>query len=236
MKNIITTFIKKPSFINLLTVLIIGMGIFSAYKLQRTAFPNVSFDTLIISITYKGASPLEIEKLVTNPIEQIIKPLDGIDEIRSESLEGRVGITVQLNPNLKDKREVIDDIKSKVDQALQNNAPEEVDDPIYVEVGTQQQPVISISIYPKNSSLNLEEEKELRTEIMNLEDDLLDINGVAKVSRSKSWRKAEMQINLNPKLMNHFEVTSDLVINALKTRNVNRPGGFLLNNENEKKY
>ena len=234
MKNFIIFFIKKPSFINLLTVLIIGMGIFSAYKVKRTAFPTVSFDILIISITYKGASPLEVEKLVTNPIEQAIKPLDGIDELRSESLEGRVGITVQLNPNLKDKREVIDDIKSKVEQALKNNAPEEVDDPIYVEVGTQQQPIISIGIYPKNSNLNLEEEKELRSHIMDMEDEILDISGVAKVSRSKSWRKAEMQINLNPKLMNQFEVTSDLVINALKTRNVNRPGGVLLNDENEK--
>ena len=233
MKDLIVALIKKPTFVNLLTVLILLMGLISAFQVKRSAFPNVDFDVLVISMTYKGASPLEMEKLVTNPIEKAIKSLDGIDEIFSDSLEGQMGITIQLDPDSDDKQKVIDNIKNKVDQAIKD-IPSEADDPVYIEASTGQDPVIKIGIYPKKEEFNLNSEIELRSHIMALENELLDISGVSSINRNRGWRSKEMQVNLKPSLLNNYEVTSDLVVRALRNRNINRPGGTLLDEESQK--
>ena len=89
MRKVIEYFLSKSLLLNLLTALIILVGGFKAFTMNREAFPNINFDIVTVTTIYPGASPSEVEKLVTKPIEDSIKSVDGIKEYRSASIENR---------------------------------------------------------------------------------------------------------------------------------------------------
>ena len=61
--------VKNSLFINLVSILLIGAGIYFWFNMKQEAFPNISFDMVTIGTTYIGATPQEIEKLITIPLE-----------------------------------------------------------------------------------------------------------------------------------------------------------------------
>ncbi|MFN9067944.1 MAG: efflux RND transporter permease subunit, partial [Bdellovibrionales bacterium] len=89
MNRLIKFFINNALFADLVSLFIIIIGIFSLTQIRRDAFPNISFDVITISTLYPGASAEEMEKLITNPIEQDLKEVDGIKKLDSSSTEGR---------------------------------------------------------------------------------------------------------------------------------------------------
>lgn len=157
MKTILEYFLSKSIFVNLLTFLIIMFGGLTAILMNREAFPNINFDIVSISTLYPGASPQEVEKLVTNPLEKAIKEVDGIKEYRSASIEGRSGIVVTLDPDAKDSQKVVDDIKSAIDRV--EDIPEDAEDPIVTEITTARTPVIEVSVTLKNDDGSVESER-----------------------------------------------------------------------------
>ncbi|MCX8000882.1 MAG: efflux RND transporter permease subunit, partial [Leptospiraceae bacterium] len=91
MKQIIAYFIEKSILLNMFSAIVILVGAHKAMTMNREAFPNINFDIVSIVTLYPGASPLEVEKLITKPIEDSLKSVDGIKEIRSGSIENRSG-------------------------------------------------------------------------------------------------------------------------------------------------
>lgn len=112
MRAVVQYFLEKSIFLNLLTTLILGVGAYKGFTMNREAFPNINFDIVTITTLFPGASPSEVEKLVTKPIEESVKSVDGIKEFRSGSIENRSGIVITIDPNTKDTQKVVDDIKS----------------------------------------------------------------------------------------------------------------------------
>ncbi|EMJ81814.1 RND transporter, Hydrophobe/Amphiphile Efflux-1 (HAE1)/Heavy Metal Efflux (HME) family, permease protein [Leptospira borgpetersenii serovar Hardjo-bovis str. Sponselee] len=157
MKSLVEYFLSKSIFVNLLTFLIILIGGFTAVKMNREAFPNINFDIVSVVTVFPGASPAEIEKLVTKPLEEAIKEVDGIKEFRSASIENRSGIVITLDPDSKDTQKVVDDIKSAIDRV--EDLPEEAEDPLVAEITTSRQPVIEIDISLKSNDPSIEAEK-----------------------------------------------------------------------------
>ena len=104
MNSVIKYFLDKSIFLNLLTALILIIGAFKAITLNREAFPNINFDIVTVTTIYPGASAAEVEKLITKPIEDNIKAVDGIKEFRSGSIENRSGIVITIDPNVKNSQ------------------------------------------------------------------------------------------------------------------------------------
>jgi len=140
MKSFVNFFLDRGLFVNLLTFILIVVGAVIAIRMNKEAFPNVDFDIVSISTIYPGASPEEVEKLVTNPIEEVIKEVDGIKEYRSGSLENRSGIVITIDPDVEDTSKVVDDIRSAVDRV--EDLPDDAEEPIITEVTSARQPVI----------------------------------------------------------------------------------------------
>ncbi len=85
-----------------------------------------------VQTIYPGATASDVEKLLTNPIEDKIREVDGIEEIYSWSIEANSTILIKLDPNLKNKDKTITDIRSAVDNA--EDIPADADDPIVTEL------------------------------------------------------------------------------------------------------
>lgn len=217
MKKIIEFFVGNRLFGDLITIFIIGAGIFSATIIQREVFPNVSFDIITISTIYPGASPEEVEKLITNPIEQDLKEVDGIKKIQSVSIEGLSRIVVFLDPDQTTEEIAKGDIQDVIDLY---EGPEDAEDPVVVAVESKQQPIIEVSI-----SADIPEQ-ELRLIAKDLENEIEKTKGVAKVVH-KGLRDLEARVEADPALLARTGVTLDELIQALDLQNKSIPAGTI---------
>lgn len=226
MRSVIEYFLSKSLLINLLTGLLILVGGFKAVTMNREAFPNINFDIVTITTIYPGASPSEVEKLVTKPIEESVKSVDGVKEFRSTSIENRSGIVVTIDPNVKDTQKVVDDIKSAVDRT--EDLPEDSKKPIVQEVTSSRSPVIEINLGVRADANGnpVLTEKEFKQKARQLEELLLDISEVGRVVR-RGYRESEMHVDIDPFALDRLSLSTQQIINALKGKNINFPGGTI---------
>ena len=86
MKKLVAAFVKRSVFANLITIGIFIAGMVALTQIKREAFPKVDFDIVVINTVYPGASPQEVELLVTTPLERELKGVDGVKSSTSTSL------------------------------------------------------------------------------------------------------------------------------------------------------
>ncbi|MCS6983571.1 MAG: efflux RND transporter permease subunit [Leptospiraceae bacterium] len=244
MKHLIAAFVRRSILANLITVGIIAWGLISLLGIRREAFPNIDFDIVAISTLYPGASPQEVEKLVTYPLEKQIKAVDGIKRSTSSSLEGRSGILITIDPDKKDKKQVVEDIKDAVDRA-KTELPEEAEEPIVTEITSSRQPIIELALssaqvctqgQEKNCLKENEkplDEKELRSLAKSLQEELELLPDVASVNR-RGFRDREIFVEIFPEKMAYLNISADDIVNQLRLRNINIPGGTI--NEGQREY
>ena len=224
MNGLVEYFVSRNIFVNLLTFILIAVGGYTAATMNREAFPNIDFDIVIVTTIYPGASPQEVEKLVSIPLEEAIKEVDGIKEYGSYSLENRSGLVITIDPDEDDAQGVVDDIRAAVDRV--NDLPEDAETPLVSEIGTKQSPVIEVGVARKRQADGsyTVTEKELRDYAERLEDRILELDGVARISRN-GWRDREIHVDVNPNLLDYNYLSIEQVIGAIQKRNVNFPGG-----------
>jgi HAE1 family hydrophobic/amphiphilic exporter-1 len=88
MRRLVAFSVRNRVLVNLLTLLIIGVGGVTALQMHREIFPEFSLQGVRVATAYPGASPEEIEKLITAKIETEVAELDGLHELLSVSQEG----------------------------------------------------------------------------------------------------------------------------------------------------
>ncbi len=211
--------VNQSLFVNLVSVLLIIIGLITLWGTNREIFPNVTFDIVSVTTVYPGATPLDVEKLITVPIEKELKEVDGIKEVRSTSASGSSFVIVELDPDEKNRQKVIQDIQSAVDRV--KDLPKDIAaDPVVTEITNKQYPVIEVSL-----SGNMSQEK-IHRYADTLEDILEDLPAVARISKS-GYRDREIQVHLDPQKMKEHYLSFDEVEQALAVRNISMPAGEL---------
>jgi len=217
--------VKNSTLINLVSFLIIVVGIFSLFNLRKEAFPQVDYDIVVINTYYPGAPTEDVEKLVTIPLEKEIKGISGIKAIDSKSEEGHSEIGIEIDPKASDKRQVVDDIERAVDRV--KNLPEGVkDDPVVFELRSKEIPVLEVSLSGDVSPVLLRETAET------LEDIVLDINGIASINRL-GWLDPEFHVEVDPQKLIEYHVSMKEIMDALASRNITLPAGYLTTDQEE---
>ncbi|MDG1945396.1 MAG: efflux RND transporter permease subunit [Halioglobus sp.] len=126
-KGIIAWFAYNPVAANLLMLIIIVVGIGSAFNIQRAMFPSLDIKIVFIDMAYPGAAPEEVEQGVVLKIEEAINDIDGIKRVESDSFES--GALMMIEPqegtNL---AKLMADIKNRID-AIQH-FPQEAEKPV----------------------------------------------------------------------------------------------------------
>ncbi|MFH1457779.1 MAG: efflux RND transporter permease subunit [Candidatus Omnitrophota bacterium] len=210
--------VKNSLFVNLISVFILIAGFYTLYiyQIRREAFPEVSFDMVVVTTPYPGSPPEEVEKLITVPIEKEIKGVDGIEEMQSASLENVSNILVKISQDAKDKKKVVDDIQQAVDRAT--SLPKEAEKPQVVEITSGEIPVIEVSLSGNLNEVKLQEYAE------QLEDILQDIPGVSSIAR-RGWRDKEVWVEVDPDKIKDAYLSLEEIMEALRLRNESIPGG-----------
>ncbi|WP_282110222.1 multidrug efflux RND transporter permease subunit [Shewanella algicola] len=216
------TAVKRPVVAIVLSLLLCVFGIVSFSKLAVREMPDVQNPVVTVMTTYSGASATIMESKITKTLEDELTGISGIDEITSTTRNGmsRISIEFELGWNL---TEGVSDVRDAVAKA-QRRLPDEADDPIVSKDNGTGEP----SIYVNLSSENMD-----RTQLTDyaqrvLEDRFSLITGVSSVNISGGLYKV-MYVQLKPQLMAGRNVTTNDIISALNTENLETPGGEVRN-------
>jgi len=216
------TAVKRPVVAIVLSLLLCVFGLVSFSKLSVREMPDVQNHVVTVMTTYSGASATIMESKITKNLEDELTGISGIDEITSTTRNGmsRISIKFELGWDL---TEGVSDVRDAVAKA-QRRLPDEANDPIVSKDNGTGEP----SIYVNLSSENMD-----RTQLTDyaqrvLEDRFSLITGVSSVNISGGLYKV-MYVQLKPQLMAGRNVTTNDIISALNTENLETPGGEVRN-------
>ena len=203
-------------------IVIIIFGLYAWINLPRELTPEIALQTATVTTLYPGASPEEVEKLISAPIEDAIEEnVNKINLLLSNSSEGRSVITIdfeEMNDREFDKE--LENLRTAVEQV--NDLPEEIlDDPKVVELDVSSGfPMLTIVVGGDISETQMREVAE------NLKDEVLDIKNVASVQIA-GLREREIWIEVDPDRLKAYQIPIATVITALRASNLNLPAGTM---------
>ncbi len=134
--------VSHPVTANLIMLMLLIGGILGMSNIKQEVFPEFDLDVVSISVSYPGATPEEVEKGIILVIEEQIKDIDGIKEIRSQASEASAAVSIDLTIGANDIK-VYQDIKNAVDRI--SSFPEEAEKPV-VSLADHEMSVMSIII------------------------------------------------------------------------------------------
>ncbi|TFH43222.1 MAG: efflux RND transporter permease subunit [Chrysiogenales bacterium] len=218
---IIKYLMDQKLLINLLVFLLIIAGLVSLGRINREAFPDVNFDMVSITTIYPGASPDELEQLVTIPLEKRLKEVGDIDKVRSYNIENVSVIVVYIEDDASDKKQVVQDIKDAV--SLEDQLPDTTQKPVVQEIKLDKKFIMDVAIYGSEPGTSY---ATLRKVADDMEDYLYEIEGVAEVEQI-GYLDREYLVEVNPAALKNHRIGMNTVINTLRNRNMDVPGGSL---------
>ena len=136
--------IKRPIFITCLVLAMIVVGIHCFQTLSVDKFPDTSFPTVSVMTTYPGASPSEIETLLTKPLEDEISTIAGLKRITSTSMEGTSQVTAEFQMSV-DSRFIEQKVRDKVSK-VKPQLPDSVDEPTITKMDPSDQAIFQLVV------------------------------------------------------------------------------------------
>ena len=222
-KKIIRTFwlsnwaLKNKITVYLILVVIVGFGLYSYISLPKELFPEISFPTVMVQTIYPGNPPVDIENLITRPLEKEIESIKGIKKMTSLSSQDASSIFVEFQPDV-DIKKALQDVKDAVDKAKSDLPDDLREDPATTDIDLSEFPVININL---SGDFNINELKSYADE---LKDEIETIYEVSKVNITGITDR-EVRVNLDPFKMSALKVSYTDVENAIKRENVSMSGG-----------
>jgi len=212
MDSFLDFLVRQKKFALVFSLAFIAIGVLSVVGMQRDQFPTVDFEVLSVTTAYPGASPEDVEKSVTNVIEEELLSVSGIKEITSSSREGISSIIVTLEADLKDVTTTKNDVRNAVNRV--KSFPEEVTDlPQVIDFNVTEFPVITLNIDSTSGDFN--QARQITDE---LQVAISRIKGVASVD-NPSYLDSEIQIKVNPDKLDKYKMSINEVISAISSRN-----------------
>ncbi len=214
-----TIALNNKNTIFLLSLILIAFGIYSYRSLPKELFPEIYMPTIMVQTLYPGNPPADMENLVTRPLEKEIEAIRGIKEINSLSQQDVSVIFVEFTTGT-DIDVAEREVKDAVDKAASELPDDLLDDPMVMDIDFSEFPVININL-SGDYSIN-----ELKSYAEFLEDEMEGIYEVSKVEIT-GLNEREVKINVDPYLLDKFQLSFNDLENAVSAENVSISGGEL---------
>ena len=208
--------VRRRITVYVLVLMCVFMGAYSYVNLPREAAPDIPIPYIIVSTPYIGASPQDVENLVTRYIEKKLQGLENVKELRSTSMEGLSSINIEFNPSV-DIDEALQKVKDKVDLA-KPDLPGDVEDPIVNEVNLSNVPIMIVNLAGEYSLVKLKEVAD------DLADEIETVRGVLEVQVAGGVER-EVQVDVDPDRLMLYNLSIQDVVDAVRRENVILPGG-----------
>jgi multidrug efflux pump subunit AcrB len=210
--------IKQRTAVYALVMLVVIVGVIAYRNLPRENNPEIKLPYIIIHTVYPGVPPMDMETLITRPLEDAIDGLAGVKMIQSESRQSVSTIFVEFTTDM-DTETALRRVKDRVD-GKKGELPGDANDPVVQEMNISDWPIYSLAVSHPDGVERLTEPARL------LRDRLKRIPGVLNVSISGGITK-EVAIDIDPFKLQHYKLTLGDVSNAIRAENTSVPGGIM---------
>ena len=222
----IKLFIRRPVFTTMLVMLLVVFGAGSYPGLGIDLYPDVELPIVTVTVTYTGASPEEMESLISKPIEDAVSSVAGIKTLSSISREGFSQTTLEFELGTNPKM-AANDVREKV-AGVRKKLPDQIDEPV-----TQRYDITAQSILNFSLASATRERGEIRKIAVDVvKDELQRIEGVAEVN-VYSAADREIHIFVDPRKLESYNLPFQPIFDLINAQNYNTPGGRVIANGNE---
>ncbi|MCP3101326.1 efflux RND transporter permease subunit [Myxococcus sp. K15C18031901] len=220
------TFIARPIFTAMLMMAVVVFGINAYPRIGVDQFPDVDFPVVTVTTVLPGADPETIEKNVSDPLEEALNTLNGVEQLRSINMESVSQIVVRFT--LDTKVDVAaQDVRDRV-QATLSKLPDEIETPVVEKFDIGAQPIINLSL---SGSLPIEELTRTAEDIV--KPALQRQKGVGSIDVT-GGREREIQLVVDPDRLRGFGLAISDVSQAVKAQSLDMPGGRTMDSGRER--
>ncbi|MEM7415583.1 MAG: efflux RND transporter permease subunit [Gemmatimonadota bacterium] len=200
-------------------LLIIGlMGIFSYRTTPKESFPELPVSIIAINTVYPGVSPADVESQITRVIEEDLSTISDIKELTSTSVEGYSSVVAEFETSI-NIDEALQQVREKVDLA-KPDLPDDAEEPSIIEFNFSEIPVLQVNLSAEYGLVRLKEIAE------DLQDQLETLPQVLRADL-RGGLEREVKVDVDLSRMNYYGLALQDVIDAIRSENVNIPGGAI---------
>ena len=209
--------IRRPVFASMIILALVVVGATSYFRLGVDRFPSVDLPNVSVRTTLPGASPEEVEAVVSQPIEEVVNTVEGIEELRSVSGQGAsfVMATFNLNRNIDVAAQ---DVRDRVATVL-NRLPSDIDPPVISKFNNENSPILSIAL---SGDRSLRELTEIADKIVKVQ--LERSAGVGEIRLVGGLERA-INIWVDADRLAAYQIPITAVRDAIRRQNADIPGG-----------
>ncbi len=223
LEKILSFSLKQRFFVILGMFLLIGMGVVSWHSLTLDAVPDITTNQVVVNTETPGMGPMEVEKLVTFPIETAMGGIPGVEEVRSLSQYGLSQVTVTFSDHTDTyfARQLVNERLGTVKEQLPASIPAPQLGPVSTGLG---------DIYMYAVESDTRSPMELRTlQDWTIKPQLRTVPGVAEANTAGGQEK-QFEVQVSPQKLLSRALSIRQIIEAVEKNNINAGGGFIEHN------
>jgi HAE1 family hydrophobic/amphiphilic exporter-1 len=217
MQKLAEVSIRRPVFASMIILALVVVGVASYFRLGVDRFPSVDLPNVSVRTTLPGASPEEVETIISQPIEEVVNTVEGIDELRSVSGRGTSFVMATFNLD-RDIDVAAQDVRDRVATVLKR-LPNEVDPPVISKFNNEDSPILTIAV---SGDRSLRELTEIADKIVKVQ--LERSVGVGEVLIVGGLERA-INVWIDADRLAAYQIPITAVRDAIQRQNADIPGG-----------
>ncbi len=209
--------VERPVFALMLILAIVVAGAASYQDLRIDRFPNIDMPSVRVQTLYPGAAPTEVESEVTQPLEDAVATVAGLDELRSISSDGvsMLLLTFRLDQDI---NVAAQDVRDAISGVL-NRLPPEIDPPVVQKQDLDASPILSIAVSGPRDTRELYYMADRY-----VKGTIESARGVGQVNIEGAVERA-IQVNIEASRLAAYRLSIMQVHDAIVAQNAEVPGG-----------
>lgn len=212
--GVVRWFAENAIAANLLMIVLLVGGLLSTRELRQEVFPEVTRDIVRVQVSYPGASPEEVEQGIVLSVEEAIRAVDGVEEIRARASEGNAIVHADLLRGA-DVQQALNDIKSEVDRIT--TLPQGAERPV-ITIPSNRQHVVHVIIHGQQPVQTLKDlAEDLRRALLSEPQvSLVQISGVPP---------PEVSIEVPQQQLRRYDLSLQQVADTVRAASIDAPAG-----------
>ncbi|MFS1518435.1 efflux RND transporter permease subunit [Bacillus sp. SCS-151] len=216
--HLLKTAVQRPVSVIMLAICVIIIGMISLRDIPLDLLPEIEENVVTVSTTYSSASPQEIEKLITEPLEKQIASLDGVESISSTSRTGASSIIIEYSTSI-ELDEAVSELQQKLSR-VSSILPDDADAPAVSKFDINSMPIIYLGLIGKDVTSLEQIAKDIAPNFEKIE-------GVAAVD-IEGGEQREIQVIIEPLLLEQYNLTVSDVVNSIRGKNTSATVGDVI--------
>ncbi len=212
--------IENHQFTIIVFIILLIFGANSFLTMPRMEDEPATTPGALVIVVYPGASPIDLEQLVADPIEEAVNELEDIKKIETIIRDGIVAVNVDFEYSGVDADDKYNEVVQQIN-SIRIDLPEDIHDINIVKKTTTDTKILQLALVSEKAEFSI-----LEKEAEKLKKEIEKISGIKKVE-ILAVPKREVRISMDVEKMAQMNITLDHVINAVNSNNANIPGGMI---------